>query len=165
MANRQPNSVALKWSPGLNTGGSVIRDYRISMAIGDGTFFVVAETVVGTSYIVTGLNAGDSYRFQVESRNDAYHSNPTSEISVLCAAIPAVPAAPTVSNFNEFIAIDWEAPNNNGLPILSYTVLTKKLDGSFVQDLSFCVSDDADLLANTYCQLPQQNLLLSPYLF
>lgn len=44
-------------------------------------------------------------------------------------------------------------------------MLTKKNDDTFVQDLNYCISDDANMLTNTECTIPQQLLILTPYDF
>lgn len=50
------------------------------MADGEDEFRVIVEAIVGTQHTVLGLTAGLYYKFKIESRNDAYHSDPTSEI-------------------------------------------------------------------------------------
>jgi hypothetical protein len=141
--NRAPNSISLKWTEGINSGGSVINDYRVSMTQGSDPYQVIETAALTTAYTATGLNAGEYYKFKIESRNDAHHSDFSQDIELLCASIPSKPALNTVANLLDSIYIDWDAPADNGLPITSYTVLTQKTDGSFVQDLNYCISDDA----------------------
>lgn len=130
--NRAPNSVALKWSPGLNSGGAPITDYRISMAQGDDNYSVIEQNAFAVVYEATGLTAGLSYKFKIEAHNGAYYSSPSAPVEILCAAIPDIPVVPTTANQDSVIYIDWTAPNDNGLPITSYTILTLRNDGAFV---------------------------------
>jgi hypothetical protein len=55
-------------------GGSEVIDYRVSNAIDLENPVILASNVVGESYTATGLNAGDTYVFKVEARNEFGYS-------------------------------------------------------------------------------------------
>jgi hypothetical protein len=65
------NQIGLTWSAGLVTGGSPLIDYRILYDSGLGTN-VDVELVSGlsaTTYTVTGLTRGTTYKFKLQARN------------------------------------------------------------------------------------------------
>jgi hypothetical protein len=101
------------------------------MAQGDDIFSIIASNVLTKSYTATGLTAGLTYKFKVESRNYVYYSSESLPVTILCASKPSIPAAPTTANENDLVKFDWAAPSENGLPITSYSVLIEKKDLSF----------------------------------
>jgi hypothetical protein len=50
--------------------------------------------VQSTSYIVTGLTAGTTYKFKVQARNQYGYSDYSVEVVILAAQAPSVPNAP-----------------------------------------------------------------------
>ena len=74
------------------------------------TYIVLASEITTTSYTVTGLTAGLTYRFKVESRNSYGFSILSSEVSILCATIPSIPTTPTTTNVLDKVLFDWIAP-------------------------------------------------------
>jgi hypothetical protein len=73
-ADRTKSTLGLTWTPPVFTGGDVIIDYRLSMAEQGGSYSVLT-TLTSTSYTVTGLTAGTTYEFKVESRNSYGYSS------------------------------------------------------------------------------------------
>ena len=160
---RAATSISLTWSDGPSNGGDLIIDYRIQMAQGDDVYSEVASGVTMTYHTVTGLTAGLTYKFMIESRNVVYYSSPSTPIEVLCAAKPDIVATPTTTNSNSVIVLDWDAPAENGLPITNYHILVQTSSLTFVQDLNYCIGNDANVLSNTECSIPQSLLIVSPY--
>ena len=146
---RSASSISLTWSDGPSNGGDSIIDYRIQMAQGDDVYSEVATGVTTRYHTVTGLQAGLTYKFKIESRNVVYYSSPITPVEVLCATKPGIVATPTTTNSNSVIVFDWEAPANNGLPITSYQILVQTSSNTFVQDLNYCIGNDASVLSNT----------------
>jgi hypothetical protein len=99
-----------------------------------------------------------TYRFKVESRNSYGYSLLSSEISILCAYVPSNPATPTTTNTLDKVQFDWVAPINNGLPIISYTVLIRKSDNSFAEQIDYCNGALASVASATYCIIPLSTL-------
>jgi hypothetical protein len=93
VADTNAYTIAMTWSEGLETGGSVIYDYRISYAIsGTSTFTVLASSITDTTYSTTQLTSGSEYTFKIESRNafgySALYSTP---VTILQAQVPDAP--------------------------------------------------------------------------
>ncbi len=61
--------IALTWVEGTSNGGVAIQDYRISFDQSTGVYIVLTTGVTTKSYIATGLTAGKTYSFKIESRN------------------------------------------------------------------------------------------------
>lgn len=91
-------------------GGDTIIDYRISEAMANDVYTVIASNVLTKSYTVTGLTAGLSYKFRVEARNYVYYSLPSTAVTILCASRPSTPSLPTTKNVNDIVKFDWSAP-------------------------------------------------------
>lgn len=71
-------------------GGSVILDYRISIAE-QGQAFSILDTTVDPNYTVSGLTSGTTYEFKVESRNEYDYSEFSDTLTLLAAYIPEIP--------------------------------------------------------------------------
>ena len=59
-------------------------------------------------------------------------------IKITTAAVPMTPLAPTTTLINDEVIIKWAAPDDNGSPITSYTILVRKSDLTFAADLKNC---------------------------
>jgi len=78
---------------------------------------------VQTFYTATGLTPNVYYTFQIQARNAVGVSTFTPYITILAAAIPAVPAAPVTSVIsNTGVTITWNSPYDGGSPITVYTI-------------------------------------------
>lgn len=62
---RTKSTLAIKWDPAPFTGGASIDYYRISYAVGEGSFEVLANNHLITDYTLTELTAGITYKFIV----------------------------------------------------------------------------------------------------
>ena len=103
-------------------------DYTVFYDQATDTFVELESGVLSTSYVATGLTPGLTYKFKVKSRNSFGFSDFSSVLSLYCAFIPAVPAAPATSVVANQVIIDWSAPANNGSPITSYRVKIQAAD-------------------------------------
>ena len=77
--------ISISWNPGATNGGASVEDYKISFDQGTNNFVPLASGVATTSYLVTGLIAGTTYKFKVQSRNSYGYSEYSSEVSILAA--------------------------------------------------------------------------------
>jgi Fibronectin type III domain len=123
-ANTDADQVGLTWSVPTSDGGSPILDYTIDWDSGSGTWTTSASNVIGLSYIKTGLTPGVTYQFKISARNAVGLSVQTSSISIIAAAVPAKPAAPTTAldGGSTNVIISWTLPYNGGSPITSYKI-------------------------------------------
>jgi hypothetical protein len=80
----------LTWDEGSSNGGSPILEYRIWMAI-QGEEFEVLQTLVFSDYLVTGLTAGVTYEFKIQSRSQYDYSEDSATLVLLCATEPDTP--------------------------------------------------------------------------
>jgi hypothetical protein len=77
--------IGLKWSDGLNNGGSPVVDYKISYATGADQYAVYESGIITNSLIVVGLTPGVSYKFKVQSRSSFGYSDYSAEVTILTA--------------------------------------------------------------------------------
>ena len=105
-----------------------------------------------------------TYEFIVEARNQLYYSAISELVSILCATLPQVPAAPSTVNQADNVVISWTAPINNGLEITAYTVMIRKSDSDFAQDLINCDGTLPSIVSSTTCTLSLATLTAEPYL-
>jgi hypothetical protein len=59
------SEIGLEWQDGAHNGGRAITNYIISQMDGQGIYQVVDNTITTTSYVVTGLTYGQTYKFLV----------------------------------------------------------------------------------------------------
>lgn len=98
------------------SNGERITEYRIYS--GDRQVASCTETVCE----VNGLTTGRSYTFTVKAVNASGESEGATSNSVTPSGVPDRPGGPTVKAGDGQLAVTWDAPNNNGSPITSYTV-------------------------------------------
>lgn len=135
--------VALTWEPPVNRG-SPIQEYRIEISP-PAPGGVVQQTVSGgaSSYTWTGLVNGTSYTFRIQAVNLA--DEPSDFSAYSRAVTPAGPpmqvtnvqATPDRSIPGEVqVRVTWDAPNENGAPIQTYTVTPSGVPGASPQTVS-----------------------------
>lgn len=84
---------------------------------------MLASGIPGTTYTATGLTAGETYVFKVQARNSFGFSDYSSPaVSILCATVPSIPAAPTSTVVADKVEFHWSAPSDNGTPITAYRI-------------------------------------------
>ena len=127
------DSVTVSWSAPAD-GGTPITGTRVRVYDGAGALLPALGGIAGptaTSFVVTGLDNGTPYRFDVAAINGA-GTGPSSPLTAAVAPA-AAPDAPTgvaavVVDPQPFgpatgvVDVTWVAPDNNGSNIQSYTV-------------------------------------------
>lgn len=98
------------------SNGERITEYRIFS--GDEQVATCTETVCE----VNGLTMGQKYRFTVKAVNSAGVSEAGTSNEITLSGVPDRPGGPTVTAGDGELAVRWDAPNNNGSRITSYTV-------------------------------------------
>lgn len=102
--------------------------------------------------MATGLTAGITYEFKVESRNSYDYSSYSDPLVMLCAWKPEVPGAPITYIVNDKVVIDWETPVLNGVPITSYKIYIREHDSTvFTQESVECDGTSQDVIDNSQC--------------
>ena len=62
--------IGIKWEIGVNNGGAPVLDYRVTfLDPAAGVFEILQSGIAVTSFVATGLTAGVTYTFEVQSRN------------------------------------------------------------------------------------------------
>jgi hypothetical protein len=97
-ASRTATSITISWSEGPSNGGASVIDYRVSFDQSTDTYVVLSSEVLTRQYTATGLTSGLYYKFKIEARNTYGYSLESSEVSIICATVPSIPAAPVTSN-------------------------------------------------------------------
>lgn len=98
------------------SNGERITEYRIFS--GGSQVATCTETVCE----VNGLTTGRSYTFTVKAVNASGVSEGATSNSVTPSGVPDRPGGPTVTAGDGTLTVKWDAPNDNGSPITSYTV-------------------------------------------
>jgi len=140
-----------------------VQDYRITYDQSSGEYTVIASGVNLRTYTATGLIAGHTYKFKVESRNIYGYSAYSELVSILCAASPSQPEAPTSIVEGNNVVFNWNAPIENGTPITGYHVYFRKADDTFETELINCDGSKSEIVITTQCTIPLETLSASPF--
>jgi hypothetical protein len=99
---------------------------------------------------VVGLAPGSTYAFKVYIRNSVGYSIAT-EISVLAAQKPDMPATPTTSiTGGTNVLVSWMEPYDGASPIISYSITFRHADEvSYSVELSNCDGSDSQILSDS----------------
>ena len=127
-------SVALTWSSN-GDGGSAITSWKYSQSTSGASFgswtSIPNSGASTTSYTVTGLTDGTSYRFKVRAVNDLGDgAESPASASVLAASAPGKPGTPSVTVGLGSLSVSWSAPTDNGTSITGYDIEHRSWSGS-----------------------------------
>jgi titin len=147
----------------LADGGAPILDYKLTYDQATDTWIELDPAVTETRFTATGLTQGSSYSFKVEARNTYGYSDASASVTILCATIPDTPATPSSANSLDQVIFDWVAPDDNGLPITSYTVMIRQADNQYSEILEYCNGALAEVVAATECTVPLSTLTSPPF--
>ena len=119
-------SVTISWTePDLN--GSRITEYRLEMSkvsSDSSPSFVVIYHGSHLNFDAKQLEPATQYQFRLQAVNQAGSSSYSPV--VLCETPPATPAAPlnvcATGLSTSSMLVEWQAPNDHGSPILSYSI-------------------------------------------
>jgi hypothetical protein len=122
---------------------------------------IIASGVTVTSYTSTGLTQNLSYKFKVEARNVAGYSLLSSSITILSAAVPTAPVAPTTQINGSNVVITWTSNFNGGSSVTSYSITIVSSDGSnYYGDSANCSGGNPAVLT---CSVPIATLKAVPF--
>jgi hypothetical protein len=108
----------LTWTAPTNTGGLGLTSFRIT----DENSVDLSIDPDATSYTVTGLTVGSTYRFLISAINSLGESQTDDFTAVTITSAPSAPSAPVATVSGSTITATWSAPADNGSPISAYTV-------------------------------------------
>lgn len=143
-------------------GGSEIVDYTIAYGKATGSYTATIKTTSNspTSYTVTGLTVGETYKFKVLASNVRFDSLYSNEVTELAAQMPDRPNAPTtyIKDTNKTLTIQWASPNIQGNALIAYKITIKAANGSYFEDLTNCKGEDLTILGAAKCDIPIDSL-------
>lgn len=89
-------------------------------------------------------------------------------LSILAATVPSEPlnVASTNSAVDTSVRISWDAPTNSGgtgVVIISYKILLRKKDGTFIEDKTSCDGSLSTTISNRYCDILMAKFLSSTF--
>ena len=158
------SQIGLEWEDGASDGGAEVLDYKITWDQGTNDQTVLVEFLNALSYTVTGLTAGVTYAFKVQSRNRIGYSDYSTPVSILAAQGPDTPAAPSTSFIGDWLVVDWTAPASGGSPITAYRIQIRHADEvTYSEELTSCDGTDPTIVDNLQCSIPSYLLNQAPF--
>jgi len=118
--------ISLKWSE-PNNGGSVITNYYVFL---EGEYL---ESTTSTTYTITEIGDGETYKFQVYAVNVVGKSPSSDSKSATTFNVPDAPLNLTATGGIREISLKWSEPNNGGSVIINYYVF---LDGEYLDSIT-----------------------------
>ena len=123
--------VSLSWAPPAANGGAAVSAYNVYVSTTAGVQGTKVAQVTGTSYIATGLQAGNDYYFEVAAVNAIGAGPPSAQVTaapapsvpVTPAAAPGPPGGLLATSGNGQVSLSWAPPAaNGGAAVSSYNV-------------------------------------------
>lgn len=117
---RGNGQVSLSWTAPVSNGGSAIIQYRVQFAAEGGDDYstwssAVSTLSTSTSYVVTGLTNGMSYKFRVVATNAAGNgSYSVASSAVIPFTTSGAPTSIVTTNGVSQVALSWTAPTSTG---------------------------------------------------
>lgn len=121
-------STTLTWTPPKDDGGAEIIGYRIEyQEVGSQLWDRVPGSVSSTSYVVRGLDHGQTYRFRVRAENIVGLSEWCQGSTVVIKDPfdpPGAPGTPDITGYDSnMVSLKWNPPRDDGgSPILGYVI-------------------------------------------
>lgn len=144
---------------GTATGNSDILSYDLYWDNASGTSSIELVNSLVTTYTVSGVSGGSTYKFKVRARNVyGYGSFSATELSVTPSDVPGKVAIAEVKNVGTNVEIKWTAPNSHSSLISKYEIWFKKSDGSFTLETTACDGSNAGISSLLTCTEPMTTL-------
>ena len=129
--------LAASWTAPADNGAQ-IDDYDVRYRAIGGSWTELPDAVNSTSTraTITGLANGTTYEVQIRAGNsvgDGAWSATASATPLAAAAVPAAPAAPTLTAGDSLLAASWAAPADNGAAIEDYDVRYRPVGESWTE--------------------------------
>ncbi len=66
-------------------------------------------------------------------------------MAILCATSPEKPTTPSTTVVADYVILNWNAPVENGSPIIGYKVFIRKADLTYIEDSTVCDGSNFDV--------------------
>jgi len=147
VATRGNAQVSLSWTAPPSNGGNAIIQYRVRYAAEGGDDYStwsasISTLSTSTSYTVTGLTNGTSYKFRVVAANAAGNGTYSSASDAVVPFTTAgAPTSIVTTAGDAQVSLSWSAPaSNGGGSVTDYTVQYSSNSGSTWTTFSDSVS-------------------------
>ena len=115
------SSVTLTWTPPSFTGSGSITSYVVTASPGSAT----CTTTGATSCVISGLNPGIVYTFNVVAVTVIGSSAPSVPASASLGAVPSAPTNLSATGDKTSITVTWDPASSPGLSVTGYVVTTQ----------------------------------------
>ena len=152
--------IVVNWSAltGSATGNSGILSYNLYWDNASGTNNIELTNSLTTTYTVSGVSGGSTYRFKVRAINIYGKGAFSTELVVTPSDVPGKASIPTTANSGTDVVVTWTAPNPHSSSIDAYEVLFKKSDGTFSTELTACDGSNSAIVTALTCTVPMATL-------
>jgi predicted phage tail protein len=118
------SSTSIYWDVPVSSGGAYITHYNVYSNSGSGDDFTFVGNSESLSFTHSNLSpSGITIAYKVAAVNDVGEGALTEAVGVIVAVVPAQPDAPTLQYADKTqVIIEWQAPNDGGSTITSYSV-------------------------------------------
>jgi hypothetical protein len=155
--------IVVNWSAltGSATGNSALTTYSLFWDNASGTTSIelLTSSTLSTTYTVSGVSGGSTYRFKVRAKNIYGFGSFSTELVVTPSDVPGKASIPTTANSGTAVVVSWTAPNSHSSTIDAYAVLFKKSDGTFSTELTACDASTSAIVAAMTCSVPMATLI------
>lgn len=126
-------SAIIQWNVPMNNGGVPIISYKVYQ---DNAVVATISGSSTTSYTLTGLTLGTTYKITVTAVNSVGESGASTPYSLLFANPPTVPTSLVLTGTMTSVTIAWQAPSNyNGDPVRGYKIFMDDGKGGPLQQV------------------------------
>ena len=114
--------IRVSWTAPASNGGATITVYEVRVLLASNDELISQSSQSSVTPVTFDLTNGMSYKVQVRAKNSVDWSGWSPSATATPAAVPAVPAEPTLTVGNKQLTVVWTAPADNGAPITDYDV-------------------------------------------
>mmetsp|Transcript_9442 Transcript_9442/g.8981 ORF Transcript_9442/g.8981 Transcript_9442/m.8981 type:complete len:609 (+) Transcript_9442:2746-4572(+) len=148
---------------GTDTGGSAITSYALYWDNNSGTADILLADSLILTYTVTGLTAGNTYKFLVKAKNLYGTSAASASVDIDAEGTPGTVSTPviTLAGSNTDLIATWSAlSDTGGLTIDAYDVeIYNPAASTFSVDLTLC--NGPTLVGTETCTMDMASLISS----
>lgn len=114
----------MNWSAlsGSTAGNSDVTIYNLYWDNASGTSSIELVNSLVTTYTVSGVSGGSTYRFKVRAKNIYGYGSFSTELVVTPSDVPGKVAIATTANSGTNVVVTWTAPNSHSSTIDVYDI-------------------------------------------